>query len=444
VVALGAWARLDLVLELVPALQRFRYPVKAFFTVAMAASLLACAGADRLLESRRAWRWFTAGSAALAAGLVSLSAWEWLVPRLFLSLQGSFFAAFYPEPLRAGALRAAAGDAAAGAVALLACAGLGALVLGGRLGMRGAAIAVTAVVAADLLRAGAGLNPTAPASLYTASPEMEALATHVRQEGGRAFTCVVHAMPAYREAARRLGDPAPLWAAAVWRESLSPYANVALRVPTTGFDATAFASTEHSLTSREWMCADPAALDRLRAAAVRHVVTVQPFSNPELELAAVSTPPRAAPLSIFVYRLRRSLPDPGVGASPDDVDAGGSARPLAGAAARYLEEGPDSVRVAAVAPRDAWLILRRTNAPGWSATVNGRAVTLQPANGRHLAVPVPRGSSDVVLSYRVPGARLGALLSFASGCTALALWLARRRRDAAPPQAAVAEASPRA
>jgi hypothetical protein len=294
------------------------------------------------------------------------------------------------------------------------------------------------------LRAGAGLNPTLPASFYTVSPEMTAMAAHLREEGGRVFTCAVHAMPAYREAARRLGDRAAPWAAAVWRESLSPYANVAVRVPTTGFDATAFTSTEHSLTSRERMCADPGALDRLRAAAVRHVVTVQPFTNPELELVAVSTPPRAAPLSIFLYRLQRSLPDPGVGASPDDVDAGGSARLLAGAAARYVEEGSDSVRVAAVAPRDAWLILRRTNAPGWSATVNGKAATLQPANGRHLAVPVPRGSSDVVLRYRVPNGRLGALASVASGCAALVLWLAPRRRAARSTQDAVGRTSPRA
>lgn len=428
VVALGSSARLDVALELAPALTRFRYPVKAFFTVTIAAALLASAAADRLLASVRAWRWLTSGCAGLAVALLSLSAFERWLPGLFAGLQRSFFAPFYPGGLRAAALRSIAGDAAAGATALLVIAGLGALVLARRLPERTGVVAVAAVVAADLLRAGAALNPTAHASLYDVSPEMAALATRLRQDGGRAFTCVIHAMPGFREAARRNGDKAGLWTTAVWRETLSPLANVDAGVPTTGFDATAFISGERAFTARETMCADPGTLPRLRAAAVRYIISVEPFRHPELELIAVSAPARAAPLSIFVYRLANSLPDPTVWSSPDDVDAGGRARALDGAHARYVDDGTDSVRLAVVSPRSAWLIVRRTNAAGWSATVDGREAAVSLANGRHQAIPVPAGASEVVLRYRAPGGRLGAWVGVASGCVALALWLASPRR----------------
>ena len=136
VVCLGRFARLDLVLELAPYLARFRFPVKAFFTVVVAGSLLAGAGADLLAESRRAWRPLLVGSSLLGLGLLSLSLVEASLPGAFAWLQGRFFVDAYPQELRGAALRAVAADAAAGAVALLALAGLAALTLRERLSPR--------------------------------------------------------------------------------------------------------------------------------------------------------------------------------------------------------------------------------------------------------------------------------------------------------------------
>jgi len=165
---------------------------------------------------------------------------------------------------------------------------------------------------------------------------------------------------------------------------------------------------------------------------VRFVVSVQPFSNEALQLVDVASPARTAPLSIYVYELADRLADPAVWSGPDDLDGQGQGRSLADATARYLEQRADSVRVTVLAPRAAFLILRRTQAPGWSATVNGRPAALTTANGRHQAVAVPAGASDVVLSYRAPRGGIGAGISLASLGVAIAAWLVGRRRAAVP------------
>ena len=57
--------------------------------------------------------------------------------------------------------------------------------------------------------------------------------------------------------------------------------------------------------------------------------------------------------------------------------------------------------------RDAW-------APGWTATVDGRSALVHRADGRHRAVPIPSGRSEVILTYRPPGLMLGYILASAS------------------------------
>ena len=424
-ICLGKWARLDVLLELVPVLASFRFPVKAFFTVVVATSLLASAAVENLLNSRRAWWPFLVGSTLVGLGLLSLSLAETWLPGRFAWLEGQFFVASYPQGLRAVALRAVAGDAAAGAAAPLAMAGLAALTLRRRISARAAVVAATAIIAADLLRAGAGLNPTAHSSLYTFSPEMTRVAARLRDAGGRVFTCTIQAMPTYRDAARRVGRTG-VWSTGLWRESLSPYANMDIGIATTGADATALVSTGRSLSTGEAMCREAGTLQRLRESGVRHVLSVQPFTNDDLRLVDVASPPRTAPLSIYVYELEDSLPDPAVWPSPDDVDEQGRGHVLDGASARYVEAGWGVVHVAVETPREAYLIVRRTSARGWSATVNGKPAILSTANRRHQAVGVPSGTSDVVLRYDAPNARLGTALSLLSAAVAAALFFGSR------------------
>ncbi len=427
-VCLGRWARLDVLLELAPVLAKFRFPVKAFFTVVVASSLLASLAAERLFTSRRAWWPLLVGPLALGLAFLSLPFLEAWLPGRFAWLQAQFFADAYPQGLRAAALRAIAADAAVGATALLAMAGLAALTLRQRISPEAALVAAIAIVAADLLRAGAGLNPTAHSSLYTLSPEMTRVVARLRDAGGRVFTCSILAMPTFRDAARRVGRTG-VWTAGLWRESLSPFGNMDVGIPTTGADATALVSTERSLSTGDAMCRDPGTLQRLRESGVRHVLSVQPFTHEALRLIDVVSPARTAPLSIYVYELENSLPDPALGSSPDDVDERERGHALDGAGARYVDAGAGFVRVAVDTPRDAYLIVRRTNAAGWSATVNGKPAPLLTANGRHQAVAVPSGTSDVALSYRAPNGWLGMALSLFSAAVAAALWL----RSSPPP-----------
>jgi hypothetical protein len=421
-ICLGSWARLDLLLALVPGLARFRFPVKAFFTVVVASSLLASLAAQRLAASRRAWWPLAVGATALGLGLLALPFAETLIPGRFAWLQGHFFVDAYPQGLRAAALRAVGADAAAGALALLAVAGLAALRLRDRISPDVATAAAATIIAADLLRAGAGLNPTASPSLYAFSPEMTRVSARLRQAGGRAFTCSIFAMPAFRDAFNRYVGPAGLWTVGVARESLTPYANMDIGIPTTGADATALVSSEHSLSTREAMCRDPQTLERLRESGVRYILSVQPFTNDALRLIDVASPARTAPLSIYVYELARNLPDPTVWLSPDDVDPQGLGHALDGAVARYADAGPGLVRIVVEAPREAYLILRRANAAGWSATVNGKPAAVLTANGRHQAVAIPSGTSDVTLRYRAPNGWLGMTLSLLSAGAVAALW----------------------
>ena len=426
-VSLGHFLRLDLLLEVVPALAKFRFPVKAFFTVVMAVSLLASAGAERVLASRGLRQLLVLASLAglVLLGLAGLAALP--LP----SLRSVLFTDAYPQALRAAALRSVAGDAAAGAAAPFAVAGLAWLALRQRIAPRAAVAAAAAVIAADLVRAGAGLNPVAPRSLYALSPEMTLVAERLRQSGGRVFTCMPNAMPTFREAVRRVGRTG-VWLTVVNRETLSPYANVGAAVETTGADATALVASRFSMSWGEVLCQDPGTLDRLRTGGVRYVLSVQPFTNDALRLVDVTSPARIAPLSIYVYELARSLPDLSVAAARDDVDAVFGTSAIAAAGARYLEAHAGVVRVAVETPREGWLVLRRTSAPGWSARVNGAPAALETANGRHQAVRVPAGASEVVLRYAAPRAVAGLAISLASLAAVGALYAAGGARRAAP------------
>ena len=88
------------------------------------------------------------------------------------------------------------------------------------------------------------------------------------------------------------------------------------------------------------------------------------------------------------------------------------------------------MRIGVETPHEAYLILRRTHASGWSAAVNGQPAAIGLANGRHQAVAVPAGASEVTLRYRSPDGWLGVAISLLAALVAAALWV-RRRSDAA-------------
>jgi hypothetical protein len=427
-ICLGRWVGLGVLLELVPGLRMFRFPVKAFFCVLVASSILSSAAVQDLSAQRRAWRALAAGGALLGLGLLALLVLPELLPARALAwLQESFFPRSYPRELRMPALRSIGLDAATGALPLLAVAGVAVLRLRERVSGAWALTAVTAIIAADLVRAGANLNPTAERAFYGFSQEMIQESARLRASGGRVFTCAVQAMPAYREAVRRRTDPRGLWTYGVMREALSPNMNMDVGVLTAGGDATDLVPKDRALSVEEVMCRAPGTPAKLRARGVRYVLNVQPLQNDELRLIDTISPARTAPLSIYIHELEDSLADPTVSLLPDDVDDQGRSRPLEGARARYLEERPDALRLQVDTPRAAHLVVRRANAPGWSATVNGTPAAVVVANLRHQAIPVPAGTSDVEMRYRAPRGRLGLGLSLLSAVAVATLWVSSRR-----------------
>jgi hypothetical protein len=416
VVCLGRWAGLGAVVELSAALRVFRYPVKAFFLVHLSVALLAAWGLDALRRSRQhAWRWLAAASLAAGALLVSAPWWPRLLPAATRWFLLGFFPPEQPLPLRLDQLQMILRDAAAGGVAALAVGACAVLAARGRLPARTAAVLVTAVMAADLVRTGAGLNRTVSPAFFELSPEMTAQLGRMRDEGGRVFTCDVPSSRAYVNARSGLGDRHELWTFAALVETLTPSYNLRHRLPSAySPDLTMLVPEAGVLAPEEASCVSFATLEaRLREAGVAHVVSVDALDSPALALAATVRPARIAPLAVHVYRLGETRP------LREVVGSQGSVTTL------VEDEDRLELRVAAAAP--STLLLREGYGAGWTAWVDGRRVTVSAANGRHRAVAVPGGTSRVVIDYRPVASRAGLVISLLAVAALLALWLDPRR-----------------
>jgi hypothetical protein len=295
-----------------------------------------------------------------------------------------------------------------------------------------------ALLGADLLRTGSGLNPMVAATFFRPSPELAAALDPVPE--GRVYTCAFDSSRGYREARRAKGAAHEAWTFAVALETLTPAFNVPLRVPTAmSPDLTMLVPEDRVLPPAEAGCHDlDAILPRLRRAGVHTVLSADPLVHPALRPLQVLEPDRIAPVVVHVYRLAAPLPLIRVAsevvtvgnaaegareaATPGFLEAGGTAVEGAGAVrdARGRVESTQrwSGRLEIVAEVDSpsVLVVRDGWAAGWTARVNGRAAAVRRADGRHRAVDLPRGRSEVVLRYRPRGLTA----SLAAGALALA------------------------
>jgi hypothetical protein len=455
-VCLGPWVGLAPAVDALPFLRRFRYPSKAFFSVHLAVALLAGLGADALARaSRRA----AAVVAVLAIGggllLVAAPAWPAAAPASADWFQRGFFPPHMDASVRTGYLAELLADAALGG-GLAVAAGLLALMhLRGRLRPGLAAAGVTVLVGVDLLRAGSGLNPMATPAFYQRPPEARDLIALFQAEG-RVFTCDAEQSDTYWAARRAKGEGAEPWTFAVLRDTFIPYYNQDALVRTAlSADTTLLVPTHRSLPPDALACRDPAAiLPRLQEAGVANVVAVDPLSHRALRLRGRLEPPGMAPLPLYVYAVEGWLPWWSVAttvaraATREEAeswtqaggfrDAGrvmveGPAEAVEGARGQVLEcrHRPGAFACRVEADRPTVLVVREAHARGWRATVDGRAAPVLRADGRHQAVPVPAGRSEVALRYRPP--HLGAAAAIAALCAVVVVGAAARgrRRDAA-------------
>jgi hypothetical protein len=426
-IGLGQWGGLEGPVEAWPALRRLRYPVKAFFTVHFAVALLASFGCDALLRAERAaWRLLSGIGLALGGILVLLQSLPWAAPRFLRFFMTGFFPPDFEWPLRVERTRFVLLDAAIGG-GLAAGAGLIALLVArGRLSPPRGVVAVAALLAADLLRTGAGLNPMVTRSFYGLSREMSAEAAALRAEGGRAFTCDVQQSPAYFRGRGLLGERHEAWSFTVFNETFTPDLNILAKVPSAyGVDLTMMVPLDRVLPLDDVACKDVSRIvERLRLAGVRRVLSLDARTGPDLVLRAIHRPGRAGPVSIRVYDLLRPLPMSLVVAAAGDAPA--SSHPVAGRIARALEE-PGRLSYVVEANEAAALIVRHPGAPGWRAAVNGSPAPLLLADGKYLAARLPPGRSEVLFTYVPPGLRLGLGITAVAGLVTAALFAGGRR-----------------
>jgi hypothetical protein len=452
-VCLGRWAGLASLVDAFPVLHVARYPVKAFFTVHLAAALLIGHGLQWLAEERRAWRLLVVAALVLALPLLVAPYLPRLWPERFTWFAGGFFPPRFGWERNLLHARLVLADAARGGLAALAAAGVAVLAARGRLRSDRAALAIAAVLAADLLRAGAGLNPTVTASFFRLSPEMTGQADLLRSRG-RVFSCDSMESPAYleaRAAMERAAKPHEMFSFAVMQETLGMNIPAGAGVPTAyTADTTMLVPEWRLLPSEEMACRDWTGLSgRLRRAAVAHVLSVDPLGVPDLDLRETVRPARIAPLTVHVYALRDPLPLAAVAASVQptapradpSVDASDAAFQQAGgvsvedggpqvegAGGRLLAFDPRAGRVSAEveADRPTAFVLRSAFAGGWSALVNGRSAAIVRADGRHQAVRIPAGRSRIELRYRPPHLRAGLALTCAAAMLIAVCWAVRR------------------
>jgi hypothetical protein len=415
VICLGRFAGWAAVVDhLPPALRAFRFPSKAFFTVHLVVALLSAWGLEALATGHRRGRAVVAALALGAGGLLSLApALPWLAPRGTAWFLARFFSQTLAPAARVQIFDGITVDAALGGGVAVA---LGLLALGARSGTEGGrrlALLAAGLVAGDLLRTGAGLNPMIEPGFFRQSlPVAEALAA---LRPTRIHTCEPTRAAAYWRGRSARPGRHELYSFAVWRDTLAPHYNLTMHVASALSEDTTSLVPLGRVPPADFSCARlDAAVPLLRDAGVTHVVSLDPLSSPMLTEAAAAASPAAAPDAVHFYALADARPR--VSVEPFGT-------------ATIVRDEPDHVLLEVDAPSPGRLVLRDGWAAGWTARVAGGAAVVDEHAGRHRAVAVPAGRSLVEMSYRAPGWRTGLWVMAATAILLLLLAAAEGRRQ---------------
>ncbi len=436
--------------QLLPFLTALRYPEK-FLLLALACLTFAAAlELDRLLEtsphrgSRPPLFWpLILASVTLAAALVT-AAFFTLAPEAAANFVRSH-SGLPPTP--AALARGAAYLQREVLVTATACAGALAalLALGSRLSRRAVALLALGFLAADLLRHGAGLNPTmARLDFAAAAPLARELPAGARlyHESDVTPTAPVGLRvgpPGEQQLRARLARLEPL-SATLWGLG---------HVLETDYDLTLSSWGRWALATirSEWPQPELAARI-LDAWSIDARVVPRMPEEVLAELRAGVRHPASARLAFNSTALPRFRVVPAASFHADARTARSAAREegyavaahehLIGAPGERVDFSPGAVELRA--DRGAEITLRTASAgealvvaavtfdDGWSARAEGVELRTWPTALGELALAVPAGRREITLRYRDPWVRVGALLSsVAVLCALLALSRSRAR-----------------
>jgi hypothetical protein len=418
VVCLGPWAGLAPMVEALPLLRRVRYPSKAFFAVHTSVALLAGLGLDQLARrmDRRSWRGLAlvlAGAGALLVGtrwlpLTSSDGTQWFLAH--------FFPSDAPMAMRQIWLGLMVDDASLGGLVAGAGALVAVLAATGRLRAPLAAAGLVALVAADLLRTGAGLNPTVTLDFFAPSAETRRW-VEATPAAGRVFTCDVGQSRSYLALRSARAGRHETWSFALLADSLTPLFNMQAERPSAlSPDLTMLVPVNRVSSPEEASCRNLASLvPRLRDAGVGHILSLDPLEDPDLTPSGDIEPLRDTPAVIHTYAIR--APRPMV--------------EVLGGESSHLGERPGAVQFEGDARASALALVNVTPHAGWTARVDGQPATVTPSSDGRLRVPLPPGHHQVALRFRPPGLTAGLLLSGLCGLLVCLLAASRGGRSPA-------------
>ncbi len=411
--------------EAVPAVHVLRYPVKAILPFTLALSVLAALSVDRLLVEGALprFRRRTAGVLFALGGSLALLATFWrLAPgRVSRLLLSGWDPAWQSDPLvvLAPVVQRLPGQAALAAAGLIV---LALLLLRGIGDPRGA-LFLYGATALSLLAGAPRTIPRVPSSLYDAPSPLVARAAAL---GGRVFERAAKDFDAVRRGlAGRAGrddlldlDSAQTgqgWALAgaphglsyAWDPDpdgsytiLTRYAYDVLRQRSWDRRMKWLrAAAVHAVIASDVPAATPGLLPVFVEASVGVPVTLWRVTAPLPGVRRSSRVIAAGSISETVAAFERDDFDP----SSDVVVYGREAAALASeerdllASARTLKDSPDRLVVETSGARPAILHVDRSYTPRVLASVDGRAVTPLVADLHLIGIPVPKGTSRVVI-----------------------------------------------
>jgi hypothetical protein len=425
----------------------WRFPSKALLLPLLGFVLLVGIGADALRDAPafgRLARRTVLCAAASGAIVLALRSWAG-----GLGAWTGIAASFWPHLVRVAGRDAVGGGLVAAAAVLTAFA-----VRRGALPPRAAAALTTALLAADLSRASAGLNRQIGPAFFERLPGLAA-----RQAGvGRTFSYGLDHSPSYRAELQKGGREVTLGGTFAHRQILAPYTNMLDEVESPeAADLTAFAPRQREIGAELLAPARVAdLLPWLRNAAVVRVLSVDRLRGAAIEEVGPALELLPGRLWAHVYRIvdpwpaayvacrvgraasiEEALQRPYVpgfaGARDVALEVAGSAGCRQGSVQR-LEAVAGQERYRVDVDGHGYLVVRASYARGWRALVDGHPAPLLRANGKHRAVPVLAGGHEVLLRYHPPGLWAGGLVSSVSALVCGVLLIrgrAWRRRTAA-------------